>query len=221
MKNRIQIDNKFLLFDFDGTLVETEVLAREVIEAHFRGLNSPHGERFANMIVGKTWKLAVDEMQAEAARLGVVLGDSETLISGFKRGYRERFHEGVNLIPGLMDLLPDFRKKARFIGIVTGSDRSEVESILGAHGIGGFFDRIWGSGDYAGSKPDPAPYLAAMKEIGADPADVLVFEDSKAGMESAHRAGLSWVQIAHESHARTPDARSLLVIRDWTELSLH
>jgi beta-phosphoglucomutase-like phosphatase (HAD superfamily) len=32
MKNQVQIDNKILLFDFDGTLVETDILAREVIE---------------------------------------------------------------------------------------------------------------------------------------------------------------------------------------------
>jgi HAD superfamily hydrolase (TIGR01509 family) len=220
MKKQVEIDNKILLFDFDGTLVETEILAREVIETFFEQRNSVHGARFANLIVGKTWKLAVEEMQQEAMQLGIHLGESESLITEFKTRYRERFHQGVNLIPGLLKWLPEFRKRARFIGIVTGSERSEVESILGVHKIEHFFDRIWGFGDYAESKPHPSPYLTAMKEIGANPAEVLVFEDSKAGMESAHRAGLSWVQVSHETHARVPDLRSVLVIRDWTEFTL-
>jgi len=220
MKNQVQIDNKILLFDFDGTLVETEILAREVIETYFKQRDSAHGGHFANLIVGKTWKLAVEEMQQEAMRLGIHLGESDALIAEFKKRYRERFHQGVNLIPGLLEWLPEFRKRARFVGIVTGSERSEVESILGAHQIDHFFDQIWGFGDYAESKPHPSPYLTAMKEIGADPADVLVFEDSKAGMESAHRAGLAWIQVSHETHARTPDSRSILVIRDWTEFSV-
>lgn len=220
MKNPVQIDNRILLFDFDGTIVETEVLAREVIETYFQQLKSPHGGRFADLIVGKTWKLAVEEMQAEALKLGVHLGSSDALILEFKVRYQRRFEEGVNLIPGFLKWLPEFRKRAKFIGIVTGSERSEVERILGAHQIRPFFDRIWGFGDYAESKPHPSPYLTAMSEIGADPSEVLVFEDSKAGMESAHRAGLSWVQVSHEAHARTPDARSTLVIRDWNEFRI-
>ncbi len=220
MKNQVQIDNKILLFDFDGTIVETEILAREVIENYFRQLKSSHGSHFANLIVGKTWKLAVEEMQEEASRLGIHLGETNALISEFKRRYQKRFEDGVRLIPGFLNWLPEFRKRARFIGIVTGSERIEVESILGAHQIRPFFDKIWGFGDYAESKPHPSPYLTAMKEIGANPAEVLVFEDSKAGMESAYRAGLSWVQVSHETHAKTPDARSALVIRDWTEFRL-
>ena len=220
MKNSVQIDHKVLLFDFDGTIVETEILAREVILDYFRELRSPHGNLFADLIVGKTWKLAVEEMGRVAAGLGLKLGDPEWLAAEFKKRYRDRFHQGVRLIPGLEAWLPVFKSRAKFTGIVTGSERSEVLSILGMHGLTGFFDQIWGFGDYEHSKPDPSPYLTAMREIGTHPGEVLVFEDSKAGMESAHRAGLSWIQISHESHAREPDPRSLRVIRDWREFAL-
>jgi len=220
MKKPIQIDNKVLLFDFDGTLVETEILAREVIEEYFRERNSDQGSHFASLIVGKTWKLAVEQMQVEARALGLALGETEALIVEFKRRYQERFHRGVNLIPGIKRWLPVFKSRARFIGIVTGSERHEVVSILKSHQMEGVFDRIWGFGDYEESKPHPSPYLTAMRDIGADPSEVLVFEDSRAGMESAHQAGLRWVQVTHEAHARNPDPRSLMVIQDWTEFSI-
>jgi HAD superfamily hydrolase (TIGR01509 family) len=220
MKKNLSISDKVLLFDFDGTLVETEVLAREVIDAYFREKGFGNSAPFANMIVGKTWRLAVEEMRSAALRSGFDLGDPEFLEREFKHRYQERFRGGVNLIPGLLELLPDFKKKARFLGIVTGSERHEVQAILGAHRLDGVFDRVWGFGDYPESKPSPSPYLTAMKEIPAGAAEILVFEDSRAGMESAHRAGLRWVQVSHEAHAKAPDPRAMFVIRDWHQLEL-
>jgi HAD superfamily hydrolase (TIGR01509 family) len=220
MKQNLFISDKVLLFDFDGTLVETEILAREVIDAYFREKGFGDSSPFANMIVGKTWRLAVEEMRRAALQAGFELGSPEFLEREFKRRYQERFHKGVNLIPGFRELLPDFKKKAKFLGIVTGSEKHEVSAILGAHGLEGVFDRIWGFGDYPESKPSPSPYLTAMREIPAAAADILVFEDSRAGMESAHRAGLRWVQISHEAHAKTPDPRAIFSIRDWHQLEI-
>ncbi len=218
MQNTLKIEGKVLLFDFDGTLVETEILAREVVRGFFRERGFPDGDAFARMIIGRTWKLAVDMMSDAALARGVDLGDRKVLLREFRDRYRKRCGGGVPLIPGVSEILPIARKKARFLGIVTGSERDEVEEILSAHGLRSHFDQIWGFGDYSESKPHPAPYLTALSEHGFDPADVLVFEDSSAGMESARRAGLQWIQIAHESHAGEPDPGALMVIRDWREL---
>jgi HAD superfamily hydrolase (TIGR01509 family) len=220
MQKTLEIEGKVLLFDFDGTLVETEALAREVVRDFFEERGFPDGPEFARMIIGRTWKLAVDMMSEAARARGVDLGDRGILLSEFRSRYRKRCAGGVSMIPGFLEILPVVRKKARFLGIVTGSERDEVEEILDSHGLRSHFDQIWGCGDYSESKPHPAPYLAALTEHRFDPAEVLVFEDSSAGMESARRAGLRWVQIAHESHAGEPDPGALLVIRDWRELSI-
>jgi HAD superfamily hydrolase (TIGR01509 family) len=220
MENPLKIDEKVLLFDFDGTLVETEILASDVIGAWFQQKGFPEREYFSSLIVGKTWKLAVEEMEREAGRMGFSLGDPEALVSEFKHLYQERCRQGVRLIPGFQEILGELRARARFLGIVTGSEKHEVQTILGKHGILGQFDQIWGFGDYEFSKPHPSPYLTALQASSARAPDTLVFEDSKAGMESAHRAGLQWVQIAHESHAQEPDSRSLLVIPDWRSFKI-
>jgi beta-phosphoglucomutase-like phosphatase (HAD superfamily) len=54
------------------------------------------------------------------------------------------------------------------------------------------------------------------KEIS--PQDVLVFEDSVAGMESAYRAGFSFVQVLHSHPGMTFDSRALFSIQDWQEI---
>ncbi|MBS1958815.1 MAG: HAD family phosphatase [Bdellovibrionales bacterium] len=219
---KIDLRKKILLFDFDGTIVETEYLAKEAILQYFDENNlsskAKITEMFSDMIVGRTWSAAIDNMIQHAKTLGITLDSSENLAREFKTRYRARVKEGVRLIPGFLDVLPKIKSLASFVGIVTGSEHDEVEAILKVTGLGNDFDRVWAYGDYAHSKPDPSPYLTAMKAISADPKDVLVFEDSRAGMESAHRAGLPWVQIAHEAHAFDPDPRSLLVIKNWHDL---
>jgi HAD superfamily hydrolase (TIGR01509 family) len=220
MKKPLIIQDKVLLFDFDGTLVETEILAREVVQKYFEERGLEGASDFASLIIGRTWKLAVELMIAEAENRGFVLGESQALLEEFRERYQVRVKEGVGLIPGFRELLPDLKKKARFLGIVTGSERPEVEEILRAHGLEHYFDQIWGYGDYPESKPHPAPYLVALRAHQFKAEEVIVFEDSKAGMESAHRAGLKWVQICHESHAGEPDPRSLLVLPDWRHLQV-
>jgi beta-phosphoglucomutase-like phosphatase (HAD superfamily) len=59
-----------------------------------------------------------------------------------------------------------------------------------------------------------------MQDLGVDREQVIVFEDSSAGMESAHQAGVGFVQVSHESHSPPSDPRALVTIRDWFELRL-
>jgi HAD superfamily hydrolase (TIGR01509 family) len=220
MKKFLDIGGKVLLFDFDGTLVVTEVLARKVIAAYFEERSLTVPSDFPDLIIGRTWRAAIETMGERARNIGLELGPLDALVSEFQRRYQESFLKGVPLVPGFLEVLPKIKEKARFIGIVTGSDRHEVLSILKAHQLEKEFGRIWAAGEYEFSKPHPAPYLKALADLGVSPEEVLVFEDSKAGMESANQAGLKWVQISHESHAGSPDPRSILTIRDWTELSI-
>ena len=215
---RVNIQNKVLLFDFDGTLVETEILAQEVIDLYFSKKNFPSPVHFGDLIIGRTWGAATEVMVEYAAQRGVVLPHHTVLKQELLALYRLQIEKGVKLIPGLEECLPHFKSQAKFIGIVTGSDHDEVSLILKSHGLDQYFDRIWAVGDYEKSKPDPSPYLQAIEDLNANPSEVLVFEDSKAGMESANRAGLKWIQVAYESHAKEADPRSLLTIHHWNEI---
>lgn len=215
---KLKIENKVLLFDFDGTLVETEFLAKEVVSEYFSEIQFPHPVPFSEMIVGRTWQAATENMIEHSKSLGIALAPAAELTAEFKRRYREKFVRGVNIIPGLLECLPIFQAQSKFMGIVTGSDRDEVMTLLKAHNLEHFFSRIWAYGDYEKSKPDPSPYLQALRDLQVAPADVWVFEDSDAGMESASRAGLAFVQVTHEAHAQTRDPRASLVIDNWKAL---
>ena len=91
MEKKIDIKNKVLLFDFDGTLVETEIVAKKVIDLYFLEKNFPHPTPFAEMIVGRTWKAAAENMHEHAKGLGVDLDPPTILQAELKMRYQDAF----------------------------------------------------------------------------------------------------------------------------------
>ena len=57
------------------------------------------------------------------------------------------------------------------------------------------------------SKPDPEGFLRAAAELGVDPADCIVFEDSGAGMQAAHAAGMRVVGVGPHAHTHDPEVQ--------------
>lgn len=208
-----------LLFDFDGTLVHSEGHAQEAVRDYFAEKGLTPQVDFSKAIIGRTWRAAAETAHFEAKRLGIALPSPDEMVQDWRRRYREKYDLGVPLIPGVRETLVELSKHAEFLGIVTGSDRDEVERILDQHSLGSYFKRIWAAGEYQSSKPHPAPYLKALNDLNAPQHKVLVFEDSLAGMESAHQAKLPWIQIQAATQLEA-DPRALKAIQDYREFNL-
>lgn len=230
MGKSLDVKNKILLFDLDGTLVDTEKVGEQVLHRYcsenglFTDPETLH--QVSKMIVGRTWKAAVREI----TRNHSLRMDPERFENDLKFHYRELLKSGVEDIPGVHEKLLECRSQAMFMGIVTGSGQEEVELILKQQGMDSFFDQIWSSHHYTESKPSPVPFQTAFQEIRKNmrlasgfeiyPEDILVFEDSPAGMDSASRAGFAFVQILHSHPHLWPDPRALFSIKDWRELRI-
>jgi len=230
MVKKIDVKNKILLFDLDGTLVDTEKLGERVLEHYCvdqKIFDQPETiKTISRMIIGRTWKSAVAEIiQTYSLKLDPVEFERD-----LKAHYRKLIQGGVDLVPGVQEKLVEFKEKSEFMGLVTGSAKDEVEVILNAEGLTHAFDRIWSSEFYPESKPSPSPFLTAFAEIQnfmrsasgleISPQDVLIFEDSIAGMESASRAGFSFIQVLHAHPEMKPDPRALFTIQDWHDLKI-
>lgn len=215
-----------ILFDFDGTLVHSEGLAQKVVFESIcdwvKQVNNGQAndrtqvEILAQQIVGRTWKSAAEIIFYEAQSLKMQLPEPGTMVQEWKKKYALQYQNGVPLIPGAQEFLEKLSKRVEFMGIVTGSSQDEVQRILEQNQLGQYFQQIWSAECYEFSKPHPAPYLKALSDLGAREEDVLVFEDSAVGMESAHQAGLRWVQVTHATRLKA-DPRSSFVIQDYTE----
>lgn len=179
-----------LLFDMDGTIVETDHLHF----AAFQTILAPHGVEldwatFRSFVVGRS--------AAEvAARLVPHLPVSEhgAFMDGKEAAYRSLIG---TLAPaeGLMDLLDWADAEGIACAIVTNAPRASAEHVLAALGIASRF-RTLVIGDETGDpKPHPRPYLTALERLGGEAACSVAFEDSGSGVTSAAAAGLPVVGI--------------------------
>jgi HAD superfamily hydrolase (TIGR01509 family) len=176
-----------LLFDLDGTLVDTESIALETGLAAFAAHGHPVSRAFLQSLVGKDDPTA--ETLVRAAYPGI---DLDAVNAMHRAAFADRVDRGLPLKPGVADLLAAVRLPC---AIVTSSRREGAHRKLGIAGIAQAFAHVVTLEDVTAPKPAPDPYTLAASLFGVTPARCLVFEDSETGAEAAHRAGCVVVQV--------------------------
>ena len=176
-----------LLFDLDGTLIDTETLAMTTGMAAFAAMGHPVDRAFMSRLVGV-------DLPTAAGIIGAALPglDQTGLQAHWHRAFSAGIDAGLPLKPGALELLS---ARLRPMALVTSSEQAEALHKLRVTGLMAHFDTVVTLADVARPKPAPEPYLLAAERLGVPPARCLVFEDSEAGAEAAHRAGCTVVQI--------------------------
>ena len=176
-----------LLFDLDGTLVDTESIALETGLAAFALQGHRVSRAFLETLVG------TDEPTAESLIRAAVPGiDLAAFNQSHAAAFSERLGQGLPLKPGVVQLLNATGVAA---AVVTSSRRQSAHRKLAIAGIASYFAHVITLEDVAAAKPAPDPYLLAARLFGVDPRRCLAFEDSEPGAEAAHRAGCVVVQV--------------------------
>src|ERR1035438_9131611 len=188
-------DLQALLFDFDGVLADTEPL-------HWRSWASV----LAPLGIDLTWQtyqercIGVSDSNMAAsfeAVSGVHLSmDQLRALYPLKR---KAFADEAQSVDLVSDELLELIKSLDYLqlGVVTSSNRAEIEPILQREKILAFLDVVVYGNDVKRYKPDPEPYLLALERLGVAGGRAVVFEDSVAGLESARSAGCRVVPVRH------------------------
>lgn len=172
-----------LIFDFDGTLLDTEIHEYE----GWRALYASHGLELPLA----RWQEGVGTAGGfdPWAGLPVPAADRGEVAARLD----ERIHaaiEAAELRPGVRVVLEEARAAGLKLAVASSSHRAWVVRWLERHGLLGAFDALATADDVARVKPDPALYGLALERLGVRPAEALAVEDSLNGATGAHRAGL-------------------------------
>jgi HAD superfamily hydrolase (TIGR01509 family) len=189
---------KYILFDHDGVLVDTEqwyFRAGERALAEI-GFVLDREQYLVDMSRGAgTWA------QAEAA--GVDEATIDRLREVRNAYYQEYLRTEAIEVDGVVDVLAELSQHVR-MAIVTTSRRDDFELIHQGRQIRRYMDFVLVRDDYVRAKPDPEPYLTALERFGAESNEALVVEDSSRGLQSALAAGIDCA-VVHNEFTKSQD----------------
>jgi len=188
---------KLLVFDLDGTLVDSQVDLANAINHMLRHYHRPElpvdvvagyiGDG-ANMLVRRSLGDPRDENFVSQAY--------ETFVTY----YREHALDNTYAYPGVVDALRAIRETANGqlqMAVLSNKPVRPSERILKGLGMDGFFVRIYGGNSFETKKPDPLGALTLLRETSTEPAHAVMIGDSQNDVLTARNAGMWSVGVTY------------------------
>ncbi len=202
-----------ILFDMDGTLIDSEPLW---LEAEIEIMEE----------LGCNW-----DQQDQINCLGGPIDKTENYMQDRSNnikpfGYftkklddvmEKKLSTKLNLIPNALEIVNDCKRSELKIALVTASSGRLMSAVLKRFPVG-IFDTTVSYDDVKRSKPDPEPYLLASKTLGVDITNCVVIEDSLTGVQSGLNAGAQVIGIPHL--VKMPSNPNLRVVESLSEINM-
>ena len=197
---------KAVLFDMDGTLVDTEKYYRRfwpIAMAEF-GYHLTDEQVLSMRSLGRPFA---------PARLKEWFG--EDLDYYAIRARRTEMmeecldQEGIQLKPGAVEILEELRRRGIPAAVATASPLERTEKYLNLTGIRPYFSKLISATQVKEGKPSPDIYLYACEQLGLDPKDCMAVEDAPNGILAAYRAGLRVVMVPDQTPPCEEDRKYL------------
>lgn len=186
------VQARALVFDFNGTLSNDEPVLCEI----FRELFAEHGrplsvEEYFNRLAG------LSDPEIVRTWLGAKHPAVDEVIRRRTELYRQAVADGSTIEEPVRAAVRYAAARVP-VGVVSGAAREEIEAVLRAAGLDEAVAVVVAAEDVARGKPDPEGYSRALELLDRDldPADVLVLEDTEAGIAAAKAAGTTVVAVA-------------------------
>ncbi len=207
---------KAILFDFDGTLVNSEPLHYQAISDALANFDKKYvtfeehekiyrGTGMNNVVTKETQRNNLQKTHKDELKKTIDI-NLKTLMD----------EKGMQPTGGVLQFVKNARKKGLKLAIVSGSFTDLIIYTLGKSNIPNDFDEVVGIDKFIEPKPDPACFLLAAKLLGVKPSECLVFEDAPSGIQAAQRAEMDVIALG-DSSSKSIGA-SIAIIKDFTKV---
>lgn len=204
-------DVKAVIFDLDGTLIDTEKIYRQVWpkaladmgyvmkDEHYLAMRSL-GRPFAPFKMRVWFGPDFDYDRARKIR--------KTYFDAYIR------ENGIDLKDGAIKLLEHLRNKGIITAIATATDITRATEYLDKTGLTNYFDKIISATMVKEGKPSPYVYMYACEALGFLPSECVAVEDAPNGVTSAFLAGLKVIMVPDQSAPTEEDLSKAYVCLD-------
>lgn len=184
----------FIVFDWDGTLMDSTATIVKCIQASARDLGLPiPDERAAAFVIGLS---LMDAMKA-------VMPDVDPkyypkMVERYRYHYLAKDHE-LPLFPGVREMLSELSQEGYFLAVATGKSRVGLNRALHSANLLSSFDATR-CADETFSKPHPAMLQELTRELGQDMKRTLMIGDTTHDLQMAANAGAASVAVEYGAH---------------------
>lgn len=212
------MDFDLIVFDWDGTLMDSEARIISSMRAAFAELAvAPPPPEAVREVIG----LGLDEA---LQRLWPAASGSRrrTLMDTYRQQYLVADTTPMPLFEGAAEMVQDLHESGWLLAVATGKSRRGLDDALAASGLGHLFHATR-CVDETFSKPHPAMLEALMEELGVDAERTLMIGDTEYDLEMARNAGTAAAAVGYGAHAAErltahdplTCAMSIGELRDW------
>ena len=181
------------IFDWDGVIIDSSRQHEQSWEQLAREEQRPLPPNFFKRSFGMKNERIIPELLGwtnDPARVNILSDRKEEIYRGLIR------RDGTAPLPGVVAWLTALRAAAIPCAIGSSTPRENIECVIDALKLRGFFRAIVAGQDVTHGKPHPEVFLLAAQRLGVPPTRCVVFEDAHVGLEAARAGGMKVVGVA-------------------------
>ena len=183
---------KAVIFDLDGLLIDTEIIAYKI----YKEISREYGYDFSKEEYVKNYSgIAMRKNVANFIETYHLPWTLEEGVEKVRAMEIRMLEEGVDLKAGAETLLSYLKTHGYKIGVASSSIEKRAMDILEQHDVAKYFDKFVFGHEVTKGKPHPDIFIKACEKLGEEPEDCLVLEDSEAGIQAAHSAQIPVICI--------------------------
>ena len=186
---------KAVIYDLDGTLIDTEPVAAQALEQALQTLSIEVSNADKRHFVGKSTGAIFDYLY----RVKPIQQSRQDLLRLVAKHYLHLLRGPLPELPGARQSIHYFSQHYQ-LGLVSGSEKDVIVDFLTRLEVLDKFQVVLGIEDYLDSKPSPKGFLQCLKQLAVAPNHSVVIEDSYAGVQAAKAAGAWTIAVTAANH---------------------